>query len=253
MRCQKYLWTIKGLSVALCVELAVSLVTLPLNAQSIKVSLTFPPTENVGAPDRTVGGGVRRGAIPLTVVAPTNNLVTTVSDHPTLYWYVPETRAKSAELVISDNQGKKIHQTSFAVNGTPGIVKLSLPATVGLKIGEQYKWTLTLIDHPENPSENDLERLSENQSVTGLLKRTQLNSEQKRQLAAAKEPLKRADIYAQAGVWQETLTILDQLRHDRPNDAKVTEAWQQLLQSVRLNAIATAPLIDCCTAVPANP
>jgi hypothetical protein len=55
-------------------------------------------------------------------------------------------------------------------------------------------------------------------------------------------------VYAQAEIWQETISILAQLRHDRPTDTAVTEAWKELIDSVELDeAIATAPLLDCCT------
>jgi hypothetical protein len=44
------------------------------------------------------------------------------------------------------------------------------------------------------------------------------------------------------------LAILAQLRHDRPNDSKVIDAWKELLNSVELEAIATEPLVECCKA-----
>lgn len=257
MRFQKYLWYVRGLSVAICIELvALSLVTLPLKAQSIKVSLDFPPTEDVGAPDRTGGGGQRRGQhrevscvsgdTVLTAVTPENNLVTTVSANPTLFWYIPQTRAESAEFTIQedDNPKHEIYRTTFAVNGTPGIAKLSLPATVALETGKRYKWQLALVCNRDNPIENQL--------VEGLIERSELSLAQQSKLATEKEPLKQAKIYAQARVWQETLAILAQLRHEHPNDAKVVADWEELLKSVNLQEIATAPLIDCCTADPAN-
>lgn len=249
MGCQKSVSSWGALSVALFVEfLTFSSLTPQLRAQSLEVSLTFPPTANRGAPARTAGGGTRgirtcvKGKIPLTALAPSNNVGTTVSGNPTLFWYVPQTEAKFAQLVVSENQDKEIYQTTLALNGTPGVVKLSLPATVALEPGKEYWWRFGLICNREDPSQNKF--------VEGVIERTELSSEQKTKLEQATEPLKQAEVYAGAKVWQETLTILAQLRHDRPNDSDITEAWKELLKSVQLEAIATEPLSECCTASP---
>jgi hypothetical protein len=244
---QKSLLYRSALAVTLCVELVgFSLVAPKVRAQSIEVSLTFPPGSQRGAPARTAGAGRRnsawfyKGNPPLTVLAPSNNVVTTVAANPTLFWYVPQTEAKSAEFVVVDKrEGNKVYLTTVALNGTPGIVKLSLPTTVSLEMGKEYTWKFTLIGIPTKPGEQNY--------VGGLIERTQLNPQQKSRLAAAKEPLKQAEVYAGASVWQETLTILAQLRQDRPNDSKVADAWKELLKSVNLEAIANKPLVKCCT------
>ncbi len=246
MSCRKNLSYLSALSIALCVELVTfSLAAPPLRAQSLKVSVTFPRAQNRGAPARTAGAGQRRpdcyvGNTPLTALTPSNNVATTVSANPTLFWYVPQSEAKSAEFVVIDNQKNEIYATTLALNGSPGIVKLSLPATVSLETGKDYTWQLALICDPTDRSGD--------QVVEGLIERTALSSAQKTRLAAATDPLKQAEVYAQARIWQETIAILAQLRRDRPNDSNVTNAWKELLNSVELPAIATAPLVECCTA-----
>jgi hypothetical protein len=218
----------------------------PLRAQSFEVSVKFPPTEDVDAPGSTGGGGTRGGCLtgklPLTPVVPSNNLVTTVSAHPTLFWYVPgsRTNANSALFVLLDSQEKEIYQTKLALTGTPGIVKLSLPKTVSLQPAHKYTWKFSVL------CDRDSEQVGG--YVEGAIKQTQLNSQQKAQLARAKDPLQQAEVYAQAGVWQETLTLVSQLRQNRPNDSKIVEAWNELLESVDLKAIASAPLLECCNA-----
>jgi hypothetical protein len=235
-------------SVALCVALApFSLETPPLSAQPLYVSIKFPRTP-VGAPRTAIGGGTRGGRLmsevslssPLTVLSPQNNIVTTVSDQPTLYWYIPKTEAKSADFVVYNPEGKLVYQTKVALEGIPGVVKLSLPRTLGLKIGQEYDWTLTLEYNPENEEQY--------RSVGGKLKRTALTSTQKAQLALARQPLKQAEVYAQAGIWQETISILAQLHFDRPSDRNINAAWKELLESVELKEIANAPLVECCRA-----
>ena len=257
---QKYLWSVGTLSVALCVELvSVSLVTPPLRAQSLEVSVTFPPTEQRGAPSRTIGAGQRgstrsaearrpspqaclTGNNPaLTALTPEDNVATTVSANPTLYWYVPETKAKSAKLTVLDEQNKNVvYQTSLTLKGIPGVVKVNLPKSVSLETGKNYQWKFLLICNPETPRDNLL--------LQGGIKRNELSSEQKTKLSQVQDPLKQAEVYAEAKIWQETLAILSQLHQERPHDSKVTDAWEELLDSVKLSAIATEPLVECCTA-----
>ncbi len=247
MRCQKYLSYLGALSLALSAELVPFFqVTPPLRAQPLEVSLSFPPVENRGTLSRTAGAGTRTrpscvtGNTPLTALAPSNNVGTTVSGNPTLFWYVPETTAQSAQFKVLDAQRKNVYLTTLALNGTPGVVNLNLPKTVSLEPGKEYTWQLALVCNPLNRRQDMF--------VRGKLKRTELSSEQKTQLAAATEPLKQAEVYARAKVWQETLMILAQLYRDRPNDSHISEAWKELLQSVQLEAIATKPLVECCKA-----
>jgi hypothetical protein len=247
MSYQKCLSYLGALSVVLALELVSrSLVTPRLLAQSLQVSLTFPPTEDVGAPSRTAGAGkrsatcVKEGSIPLTALTPNNNVATTVSANPTLFWYVPETQAESAEFVVVDDRENEIYQTTLALRHTPGVMQLNLPATVKLDAGKDYKWQLALICNPNDRSADEF--------VQGGLKRIELRADQKTKLAAAKEPLKQAEVYAGAKIWQETLMLLAQLRRDRPNDSKIADAWRELLTSVDLQAIASEPLVECCRA-----
>jgi len=66
----------------------------------------------------------------------------------------------------------------------------------------------------------------------GLIQRTELTVEQSTQLAAVTEPPRQTQVSAEAKIWQETLTILAQLRYERPHDRQVIEEWQELLNSV---------------------
>lgn len=249
MSCQKYRSYWSTVSVALCVALAPFSIVMPqLQRQALAVHVTFPPTEDVGAPRSAGGGGTRGGGSveacvksktpPLTVVAPNNNLWTTVSATPTLFWYVPPNNAESANFMIFDNDEEEFYQTTLPLKGTSGVVKLSLPPTVSLEPGKTYRWRLWLVCDTEG---GGLEH-----TVGGVIKRTELNSAQKLQVATARQPLQKVEVYAKAEVWQETLMTLAQLRHERPNDRTIENAWKELLNSVGLNAIADQPLVDCC-------
>jgi len=234
-------------SIALFAALAPFSWVIPQSeAKPIYVSVAFPRT-SVGSPRRAIGGGTRgpvhdcvTGALPLTVLSPHSNVVTTVSAQPTLYWYIPRTQAQVADFLVYDEQGQIVYHTPLSLKGIPGVVKLSFPRTLALEIGQEYDWKLALRCNPKDEAENV--------AVGGTIKRTALTSTQKAQLAAAKPPLKQVEVYAKAGVWQETINILAQLRHNSPSDRNVNAAWKELLESVDLKDIANEPLIECCRA-----
>ncbi len=248
MSCQRYLFYLGTLWIALCVEFVTFSVAVPLvRAQSLLVSVTFPPTDNRGAPARTAGAGQRSvnlqcasSQLPLTVLAPADNVGTTVSARPSLFWYVPQTQAKSAEFIVFEGRDKEVYRTTLVLDGTPGILELSIPEAVYLETGKNYRWFFGLVCNPMDRGEDLF--------VEGKLQRTQLSFEQNSKLAEATEPLEKARVYAQAKIWQETLNLLAQLRRERPRDVKVAEAWEELLDSVQLKALATEPLVDCCRA-----
>ena len=233
-------------AVVLCAEFVGLLIAPQLKAQSQLVSVAFPPASNIGAPARTTGGGQRspncfnRDNPSLTVLAPTNNVGTTISSNPTLFWYVPTTKAQSAKFVVLDGEENEVYETTLALTGVPGVVKLSLPKTVSLAPGTTYRWVLMLQCNSDDHSMDPY--------VEGNLERKELSVVDKAKLDQATQPLQKAEVYAGASIWQETVSILAQLRHDRPSDPKVIAAWKELLKSVNLDAIANEPLVECCTA-----
>ncbi|MEC4893146.1 MAG: DUF928 domain-containing protein [Oscillatoria sp. PMC 1051.18] len=221
-------------------------VPLPLSAlpQQWQVSLSFPTTSDRGAPARTAGGATRgvqciqSTETPLTVLMPANNVGTTVSANPTVFWYVPETEASSAEFTLFDESRNKVYQTTFAITDTPGIVKLELPATrtdgkETLETGKEYVWELALICN-QGDRTDDL-------FVSGVLARTEISPTLKNQIDNS-TPLEQAKLYSQAKIWSETVKTLAELHHSFP------EEWETLLESVGLETLVEAPLVNCCTA-----
>jgi hypothetical protein len=55
-------------------------------------------------------------------------------------------------------------------------------------------------------------------------------------------PSERVAIYAQAGLWYETVDSLLQLRRQYPNDKDLAEAWKTLLTTVGLGDISSEPI-----------
>lgn len=273
MSFQKYLWYLGTISLALSLEMVIcSLKTPPLRAQPgaqpIEISLRFPTGGNIGAPNRTGGAGKRgpisclKDGIPLTAVAPINNGVKTLLLNPTLYVYVPQTKASSAEFILVDDNSDPVYSTTLALKNTPGIVSVSLPDKVTLTPGKEYTWHFAVVCNPINRERDEyvrglilpttLDLISEEmRRETGGELTTQqkemLNpSEFQKNLAQLKTNPQEAKIrlqeqaeeYSQVGVWSETLTIFTQLSQAFPDDCNIANGRKELFKSVELDEIA---------------
>jgi hypothetical protein len=170
-----------------------------------------------------------------------------VDDHPTLFVYIPETIAQTAQFTLSkeiseskgtsDENLQPIYQTTFALPGQPGVVAVTLPKDVTpLQIDSFYHWSLSLQCDPTDNSGNPV--------VEGWLQRVDLSPAQV-SLRDRTTPRNLPAFYARAGMWQDTLATLAKLRISNPNDQTLTQDWVSLLNSADLgNNIANAPLIN---------
>ncbi|QIZ70517.1 DUF928 domain-containing protein [Oxynema aestuarii] len=213
-----------------------SLLAILLSPLAVK-ALEFPPASDRGAPSRTAGGGTRgedciaEDAKPLTALMPTNNVGTTAKANPTFFFYVPKTTATQAEFAIVDREGADIYVSEFPIDGTPGVIALKVPETINLGEGNDRIWHFGLICNPDNRA---LDKF-----VQGFLYRETIEEPLRAKLERS-PALEKAELYAKARIWHETLEIAAELRDSHP------EQWQQLLSSVGLESIASEPLISCC-------
>ncbi|MBD1893542.1 DUF928 domain-containing protein [Coleofasciculus sp. FACHB-129] len=169
---------------------------------------------------------------------PGKNFGVTVTGYPTFFFYIPKNAPQAAELMVWDVEGKQVvYETTFKISQNPGVVSVGLPEKANarsLQVGKTYRFSLALLCDPEDRGSNI--------SVEGWIRRNELSASLASQLQQA-SPQERPAIYAKAGIWYETLTTLAELRRDRPNDSTLAAAWEDLLKSVGLEAIATAPLL----------
>lgn len=226
----------------------------PNNAQTS--SLRFnPPSLSLagrGAPGGRRGGATRgqcpkleAGQSPLTALVPdTQKLVLglTVSENPTLWFYIPYALSERLPLkfVLQDEQKKEVYQTTFAgLQTQPGIVKLTLPSTVTLETGKMYNWKFAIYCDPNISGE------SPKISVQGWIQRTAPNATLASQLKES-TPRQLVALYAKEGIWFDALTTLAELQMANPQDVSLKNDWVSLLESVGLSDIAQAPIIQCC-------
>jgi hypothetical protein len=241
--------SLKVLSVALVLQiLIIPSLSIKLQAQTIletrdaNLSVTFnPPGED--KPKQSSGGASRGGQCPrddrqikpyITALIPTSELGLTIEERPTLFVYVPETPARKAFFSLHDESEITHYQTFIDLSDRSGVIAISLPSDApALLTGKEYKWSFVLMCdnllRPDSPL------------VEGYIKKITPNSVLSQRLEEATS-LERAKLYGEAGIWYETIATLAQLRISNPDDTKLITVWEELLNSVGLQAIAAKPL-----------
>lgn len=163
----------------------------------------------------------------------------TTSVRPTFWFYVPYTQDLTAttEFILQDSGGNDIYRNAIALPPKPGVIGVSLPYTASLQVGKTYRWYLKVRCTQQKTASVPI-------YVEGDIQRVNLDSRVMQQLSAAVEPQQKVAIYAANGIWFDSQTMLAQLRQKNSNDASVAADWQSLLQSVNLDNVATAPLLN---------
>jgi Domain of Unknown Function (DUF928) len=234
----KYFFKSSLLASAVLIYLSSMLLTVtPSLAQ-----ITFnPPKEK--APKNSSGGASRDASTcgsdmaattkaSVTPLLPKNNIGLTIAEHPTVLVYIPETNAKKALFSLQDEQTKQYYQTTLPLPKKQGVMEVKIPNSVAaLKTGKNYQWSLVIICTEELEPDSPW--------ISGWIRRVEANSSLNNQ-----PTLKLVSQLAQMGIWYDSLSTLAQLKRSQPNNPTVATSWQELLNSVELNAIANEPLIN---------
>ncbi len=207
---------------------------------------------NIGEPGGRRKGGAGRGPCKqyetLTALTPVSQikqkdtvLGLTTSAQPTFWFYVPAplTAGLPIEFVLQDGQDNLVYKTNITAAATPaGVVNISLPPTTPpLALNTTYRWTFSIYCNAKAGSES--------MYVRGMVQRVSLRPTLQQNIDRAKTPLERATLYAANGIWHDALTLLGEQRLQGKGGAIAT-AWTDLLQQVKLERAATAPLVPCC-------
>ncbi|AVH71560.1 DUF928 domain-containing protein [Nostoc sp. 'Lobaria pulmonaria (5183) cyanobiont'] len=167
----------------------------------------------------------------------------TTDKHPTFWFYVPylPKNINSVKFVLLDEKKNSLTKEPIPItlSNTPGVIRISVPTTEKpLEIGQYYHWYFLIDCNPQSRSEDI--------AVEGLVQRIVLKDELTRRLQTA-TPIQQVALYAQAGIWQDALTILGELRARKSQDAALATDWKDLLESVGLEDISTEAIAPCCT------
>ncbi|MDJ0582970.1 DUF928 domain-containing protein [Crocosphaera sp.] len=205
------------------------------------ISLNFPNTGNRGAPERSGGGGTRSDSQtcltnednepPLVALMPNReNMAKTATNTPTFYGYIPSTSATEGELVLVDKNNQEVYFTEFSLPSTPGIIKLEIPESANLTPGN-YTWSLMIIcdsryRNRDKYIEGSFEYITPTQTIENQMK--------------DKPSLEKAQVYANASLWFETLDTVVKIKQTNPQEL------EELLTSVGLETLVEVPFINCC-------
>ncbi|MBD2354321.1 DUF928 domain-containing protein [Tolypothrix sp. FACHB-123] len=216
---------------------------------TIQYNPPAPPPEP--PPGGRVLGGAKRGTCPalqpeLTALVPFTKKsdlevdvwALTTEAHPTFWFYVPLTKNPDfpAEFVLQDDAGKDIYKTAIALPEKPGVIGIPLPKNIDpLTLNKRYRWFFNIFCNPQQDSPPIF--------VEGVIQRVHLNQAIAQQIETAK-PQQQSAIYAQNGIWYETLTTLAKLRLNNPEDRKLQTAWRNLITSIGLPDVAAEPIVS---------
>jgi hypothetical protein len=201
------------------------------------------PPEDIDAPPtgrvRSVRGGcASSNQVSLTALVPKNKIGRTVSDYPTFFFYLPQTDAELAELILEDESGNQIYQQDLTIKNLSGVIGVSIPDNTNvppLEVGKSYTWKFTVVCDAEDRSSDQLE--------TGIVRRVELSEDILSQLDRA-DPRLKTFIYAENGIWQDALSTLAAARLANPEDPVVQTDWESLLNSATLGEIAKKPIVE---------
>lgn len=169
---------------------------------SAQIVTDYVPPVGTQRTSRTKGAGSRgcdRTANPdLQLLVPSNHIPTTVSTHPTFYWYVSATSSPVRFTLVEPGVVKPILDRRFTI-AQPGVVGVKLPSDVpGLVAGKQYRWTVAIVCDKERPSANTY--------AYGWISRVAVTPELKSKLAkVSSNSQHRSLVYAQSGIWYDAL------------------------------------------------
>jgi Domain of Unknown Function (DUF928) len=243
----------KILIASACSCLAVSTVALPFSlslftptAQAQSRRVRYVPPSNLDAPKVSSTGSTRSSCTPgkdcLIALSPDlkpdeSPVPQTISERPTIYFLSPKYSGPvkfviSEVLPLKPNAGiastKKIYDKTFIVNNDAGIIALKIPNDAPIfEIGKTYIWKFTV--NPRNIYGGEI--------VSGYLRRVLPTKKLVTQLQTVSQPVERAALFAQEGIWFEAVEALAEAQLRVPTSIEVTDEWTALLKSANLDRV----------------
>lgn len=189
-----------------------------------------PPKRD--SPGGRVSGGTRgpgREVFVFSVLAPDHTGLT-VSEQPSLYWFISSSTSLPVELTLMDPQATKpILETRIPHPIQPGVHRIRL-ADHGLRLapGVPYRWFVAVVP--------DTDRRSKDIVAGGVIERIESPEGLSAKLAQAGKA-KAPHIYAEAGLWYDALGAVSDLIETAPNDPALRRQRASLMVQVGLPEI----------------
>ena len=231
----------------------ITAVNAEIKRSPLELAQVFRTPDIKGPSGRTITSG---GIIPLSGIAPEKkptalipetNIGLTLAEYPTFFVYLPgikdlseyvsEREETRVEFWLQDEARQTVYITELTLPNTNGIVMIKLPedgSISPLEVGKKYQWDVAIVLDPIDRSWDLftsawIQRIEASPTLTENLQTTTPDNHPK--------------VYAEAGIWQETLDSLATLRQSNPNNSTFITQWQNILNSVGLETVADAPLL----------
>jgi len=173
----------------------------------------------------------------------------TVSGHPTFFWNLSQPVSVPMKFTLMEPGVAKPLYVKQMDSPKVGIIQMELPKDLPeLVAGRKYGWSVTLVCNPRRPSANPyfyswIERVPATPALEQQLAAATSQTSSPRQTLpsgnASPETLrKRALIYAQAGLWYNSLADISTAVTANPNNSSVQEDFLDLLAQVGLTEVA---------------
>lgn len=208
----------------------------------------FVPPPGQDIPRNGTGGASRSGNLciqfpeaeasahfAMTALLPETQYGATLSPNPMILVYLPASAAGEAFFSLKDEDRNLHYQVNIPLSGEAGIISIQLPSEAALELGKFYRWYFTVAcDGALQPGS----------LVSGLLQRVEVGSQLSHQVQELSDPLEEALFYGRVGVWYDMVAALARLRETQPIEPEINNLWQEVLNSVGLEAMVSAPLIE---------
>ncbi|MBE9067932.1 DUF928 domain-containing protein [Leptolyngbya cf. ectocarpi LEGE 11479] len=159
----------------------------------------------------------------------------TTAAMPVLWFHVPAHTAPTAgEFALLDDTQLALSVQTITLPQEGGIVGIQMDTE--LDIDRTYNWVFSLLVNPRKPADNP--------RVAGTLQRVNPGADVLSEINGAESLQQQAEIWLSQGIWHNALTTVATLRQSETEQTE--QQWQDFLGSAGLEAIADAPLQDCC-------
>jgi hypothetical protein len=201
-------------------------------ATGAKVPVYTPPSR--GAPQRRVGGSSRGigATLPNVMLLVPDHVALTVSETPSLYWYLSKPTSVRVEVTLIDDKGES-PLVEYAISNAdgPAVHRIDLASRkIALKPGVEYQWSIAVVPDPNVRSSDVM--------AGGALKRVEMPQKIAARRAAGASNEELAGLYAAEGIWYDAIALYSELIEQRPRDKVLRESRAALLDQVGLKEIA---------------
>ncbi len=142
----------------------------------------------------------------ITLLAPSDHIGTTISGHPTFFWYVRDISSPVRFTLVKPKQIEPVIDISLKADKL-GLFKFTLPPNIPeLEMDTEYRWSVGLVRNLKRPSVNPY--------AYAWIKRVSSPPQLEQKLSGISSRFDRSAVYASLGIWHDTLATIHRATTD---------------------------------------